>query len=264
MALTAGELAILRPLEGRVACITGASGGIGAATAKMFGLAGAKVALMSRTASELEQLAHSICAAGGEAVAMPCDVCNVNDVRKVFDSFECLDILVNNAGGNTPAAFVDVTEADLDRLLGLNVRAAFMVAQAATRRMLLQPVERRMQGGSSIVHISSQMGRVGSPKRSVYCMTKHAVEGLNKAMAVELAPQGIRVNAVAPTFLRTPMTTPFFADDPDFTDWVLSRIPLGRLGSVDEVARTILFLASPAASLITGESLAVDGGWTAQ
>ena len=157
-----------------------------------------------------------------------------------------------------------MTRVDLDRMLELNVRSAFVVAQTAVRKMLDTPAADRMAGGSAVVHITSQMGRVGAPRRTVYCMTKHALEGLTKAMAVELAPQGIRVNAVAPTFLDTELTRPFFEADPAFAQWVLSRIPLGRLGTVDEVARLVTFLASPAASLITGESIAADGGWTAQ
>ena len=149
-------------------------------------------------------------------------------------------------------------------MLELNVRSAFVVAQTAVLKMLETPAGERMSGGSAVVHITSQMGRVGAPRRTVYCMTKHALEGLTKAMAVELAPQGIRVNAVAPTFLDTELTRPFFAADPAFAQWVLDRIPLRRLGTVDEVARLVSFLASPAASLITGESIAADGGWTAQ
>jgi NAD(P)-dependent dehydrogenase (short-subunit alcohol dehydrogenase family) len=154
-----------------------------------------------------------------------------------------------------------VSEEHLDRLLDLNVRAAFLVAQAAVRRMLAHP-ERRARG-ASIVNMSSQMGHVGAPGRTVYCMTKHAIEGLTKAMAVELAPHGIRVNTVAPTFVETPMTAPMFAR-PEFGKWVLDRIPMGRVGTPEEVAAAAVWLASPAAGLVTGTSLRVDGGWTAQ
>ena len=172
-----------------------------------------------------------------------------------------LDILVNNAGGNIPEPFVDVTEERLDRMLNLNVRAAFLVAQAAARKML-EAADRKERGGA-IVNVSSQMGHVGAAGRTVYCMTKHALEGLTKALAVELAPHNIRVNSIAPTFIETPMTAPFF-EEPRFREWVLNRIPLGRLGKLDEVSAAVAFLASPAASLITGTSLLVDGGWTAQ
>ena len=251
-------------LEGRSALITGAGRGIGAATAELLAAAGASVVLVSRTQPELEAVVTGIQTRGGSASFATCDVCDAAQVTNLVASLSRLDILVNNAGGNIPENFVDVSTDHLDKLLNLNVRSAFVVAQASTRKMLEQPIPERMEGGSSIVHITSQMGRVGAPGRSVYCMTKHAIEGLSKAMAVELASQGIRVNAVAPTFLETSMTAPFFAADPRFSEWVMNRIPVGRLGNVHEVARTVLFLASPAASMITGESVAVDGGWTAQ
>jgi NAD(P)-dependent dehydrogenase (short-subunit alcohol dehydrogenase family) len=172
-----------------------------------------------------------------------------------------LDVIVNNAGMNIPEPFVEVSESRLDEQLALNVRATFLAAQAAVVKMLESPD--RSERGGSVVMVTSQMGHVGSARRAVYCMTKHALEGLTKAMAVELAPQNIRVNSVAPTFLDTPMTAPFLAN-PEFRQWVMSRIPLGRLGRTDEVARAIVFLASPASSLITGTSLVVDGGWIAQ
>jgi NAD(P)-dependent dehydrogenase (short-subunit alcohol dehydrogenase family) len=168
-----------------------------------------------------------------------------------------LDVLVNNAGTNAPQPFVEVDPDTLGRLIELNVRAAFRTAQSAARVM------RRTGGGGAIVHMSSQMGHVGSPNRTVYCMTKHAIEGLAKAMAVELAPHGIRVNTVAPTFVETPMTAPMFADA-EFRRFVLDQIPLGRLATVEEVAAAVLYLVSPGAAMVTGHSLRVDGGWTAR
>ena len=217
--------------------------------------------MLSRTRSELDQVAKRISDAGGRARAIVCDVTKRAQVNYALASIDRLDILLNNAGMNIPEPFVDVSEAHLHDMIALNVSAAFVVAQAAVKKMLEDP-DRRARGGS-IIHVSSQMGRVGAERRTVYCMTKHAIEGLTKAMAVELAPENIRVNAIAPTFLETPMTASFFAD-PEFRNWVLSRIPLGRLGRIDEVTGAIVFLASPAASLITGTSLAVDGGWTAR
>jgi len=167
-----------------------------------------------------------------------------------------LDVLVNNAGTNRPQAFLEVTDDALDSLLELNVRAAYRVARSAARVMA-------KAGRGSIIHMSSQMGHVGSPQRSVYCMTKHAIEGLSKAMAIELAPLGIRVNTVAPTFVDTPLTRPFF-ENPAFTEFVMRMIPAKRLGTLDEVAAAVLYLASPASGIVTGTSLRLDGGWTAQ
>jgi NAD(P)-dependent dehydrogenase (short-subunit alcohol dehydrogenase family) len=216
---------------------------------------------MSRTREDLEQVANRIASHGGRANVLVCDLTSGDQVRSQIARLKRLDVLVNNAGMNIPEPFVEVSEAHLDRQIALNVRAAFLVAQAAVLKML-EATNRRELGGA-VVNVSSQMGHVGSALRTVYCMTKHALEGLTKAMAVELAPHNIRVNAIAPTFLETPMTAPFLAN-PEFRDWVTSRIPLGRLGRPEEVAAAIVFLASPAASLITGVSLAVDGGWTAQ
>jgi NAD(P)-dependent dehydrogenase (short-subunit alcohol dehydrogenase family) len=244
-------------LDGKTALVTGAGRGIGRAVALALAAAGAELVLVSRTKSELDEVAHEIEARGGkEARALPFDVTRSDAVRDAFAGLGRLDILVNNAGLNRPQPFLEVDETTLDLLLGLNVRAAFIVAQAAARLMV-------DNGGGAIINMSSQMGHVGSDlHRTVYVMTKHAVEGLTKAMAVELAPKGLRVVSIAPTFVTTPLTKPFF-DDPVFRKWVLDRIPLGRLGTVEEVAQAVVFLASPAASLVTGSTLLVDGGWTA-
>lgn len=252
-------------LDGQVALVTGAGRGIGAEAAVALASAGADVILLSRTKSDLENVARRISEGGGKsggvARAIVCDVNDSAQVRAAFAQIERLDILVNNAGMNIPEAFVDVSEEHLDEVLALNVRAAFLVAQAGVRKMLEAP-DRKERGGA-VIHMSSQMGHVGSPRRTVYCMTKHAIEGLTKAMAVELAPHNIRVNAIGPTFLETPMTAVFF-ENPEFRDWAIQRIPMGRIGRMDEVTGAIVFLASPAASLITGSSLTIDGGWTAQ
>jgi NAD(P)-dependent dehydrogenase (short-subunit alcohol dehydrogenase family) len=175
----------------------------------------------------------------------------------LINELDRLDILVNNAGGNRPAPFLDVTREDFDRLVDLNVRSLFFASQAALRKMVQLGVK------GSIINMSSQMGHVGLPRRTVYCLTKHAVEGLTKALALEAAPFGIRVNTVAPTFVRTPMTEGYFADD-QFTEFVHSHIPLGRCATPEDVADAVTFLASDAASSVTGTSLRVDGGWTAQ
>ncbi len=241
---------------GQAVVVTGASRGLGLACAQAFAAQGAEVLLASRSADELERAAAAIRERGGRAQAAVCDVTRPGDVAALFDAVARCDVLINNAGGNRPQPFVDVTLATLDELLALNVRAMFVTAQAAARRMIAQR-------SGVILNMSSQMGHVGAPNRTVYCMTKHAVEGLTKALAVELAPYGIRVNSLAPTYIETPLTQPFLADE-TFRSDTLRRIPLGRIGQVGEVAAAAVFLASSAASLITGTSLVIDGGYTAQ
>ncbi len=253
-------------LDGKTALVTGAGRGIGRAVALALAAAGAELVLVSRTASQLEEVAGEIAQEGGRARALPLDVTDSAALRDAFAALGRLDILINNAGVNRPQPFLEVDEATLDRLLNLNVRAAFIVAQEAAR-LMVAPDGAKPDGvktaGGVIVNMSSQMGHVGSERdRTVYVMTKHAIEGLTKAMAVELAPKGVRVVSIAPTFIDTALTRPFFAD-PAFRQWVLDRIPLGRLGTPEEVAAAVLFLASPAASLVTGSSLLADGGWTA-
>ncbi len=248
-------------LDGRVALVAGAGRGIGRGVAEALAQSGAEVWLMARTRAEVEQAAAAIGATGALAHAVTCDATDTAAVRRAIAAIPRLDVLVNCAGTNVPEPFIDVSEEHLDLLVNLNVKAAFIVAQAAARKMLEAPDRSRL--GGAIVNISSQMGHVGSPNRTVYCMTKHALEGLTKAMALELAQYNIRVNTVAPTFVETPMTAPMFAR-PEFGAWVRERIPLGRLGGVDEVAAAVVFAASPASSLMTGTSLLIDGGWTAQ
>lgn len=239
---------------GKTVVITGAGRGIGATCAERFVAEGAQVILLARNNQELQVLANTL---GPAAKTAPCDVTDAASVTRLFASLERCDVLVNNAGANTPQPFVEVELDTLDRLLMLNIRAAFVVAQAAVRTML------RAGSEGSIVNMSSQMGHVGASNRTVYCTSKHAIEGLTKAMAVELAPKGIRVNAVAPTYIETPLTKPFF-ENPTFRADTLRRIPQGRIGTPREVADAVLFLASPEATLITGTSLLVDGGYTAQ
>lgn len=241
---------------GKQVVVTGASRGLGLACANAFAKLGAEVVMIARSRDELESAVAQIVAEGGRARAAVCDVTDASGVAHVFDDLERCDVLVNNAGTNHPQSFLDVELDTLDRLLALNVRAMFTTAQAAARLMA-------KSGSGVIVNMSSQMGHVGARNRTVYCMTKHAVEGLTKAMAVELAALGIRVNAVAPTYIETPLTKPFLGNEA-FRDDVVSRIPLGRVGTVDEVADAVIFLASNSATLITGTSLLVDGGYTAQ
>jgi NAD(P)-dependent dehydrogenase (short-subunit alcohol dehydrogenase family) len=243
-------------LDGKLALVTGAGRGIGRAVALALANAGAELVLNSRTPAELQAVAAEIGALGGRARALPFDVTDSEAAKEAIAGLSGLDILVNNAGVNRPQPFLEVDEATLDRMIALNIKAAFTVAQAAARHMA-------RAGTGVIINMSSQMGHVGTERsRTVYVMTKHAVEGLTKAMAVELAPNGVRVVSIAPTFITTPLTAPFF-ENAEFKKWVEDRIPLGRIGTVEEVANAVVFLASPAASLVTGSSLLVDGGWTA-
>jgi NAD(P)-dependent dehydrogenase (short-subunit alcohol dehydrogenase family) len=215
------------------------------------------VTLAARSAAEIEAAAEAIRARGQTANALVLDVTDLAAMQRTIAEAEPFSILINNAGTNRPKPLLDVTAEDFDAVMNLNVRAAYFVAQAVARRL--------MQAGEagSIVNISSQMGHVGAARRTVYCASKHAMEGFTKAMAIELAPHNIRVNSVGPTFIETPMTRPFF-ENAAFKAEVLSKIKLGRLGQLGEVTGAIVFLASDAASLITGSALVVDGGWTAE
>lgn len=238
-------------LAGRRAVVTGGSKGLGRAIAIALDATGASVTVVARDADGLAALAR-------DYPSIETWQYDVSDPAFSVELAERpVDVLVNNAGTNHPMPMVDVDIATLDRMLLLNVRSTYLASQGAVRSML------RGGAGGTIVNITSQMGHVGSPRRTVYCMTKHAVEGLTKAMAVELAPHGIRVNSVAPTFIETPMTKPML-DDPQFGQFVTSMIPLGHIGQPDDVAAAVVFLASPAAAMVTGTSLLVDGGWTAQ
>ena len=237
----------MTPLAGRTALVTGAGRGIGRGCALALAEAGAEVVGVSRAtgAPTAPRVTH-----------LACDVTDSARLRNLIAGLDRLDVLVAAAGANLPEPLVDVPDEHLDALLGLNVRAVFVTLQAAARRMVAA-------GGGSIVLISSQMGHVGASRRSVYCTTKHAVEGLTKAAAVELAPHGVRVNSVAPTFVHTPMTASSLADE-SFRAEVEGQIPLGRIGRVEDVTGAVLYLTSDASALVTGTSLRVDGGWTAR
>jgi len=238
-------------LDKKRALVTGAGKGIGRACAQRLAKSGANVIAVARTEADLETLAS---AHPGLIEPWVADVTDEKFLQRI-ESLDRLDILVNNVGTNKPQPFTEVERETLDLILNLNVRSAFLVAQAAARVMV-------KQGSGSIINMGSQMGHVGAKNRTVYCMTKHAIEGLTKAMAVELAVLDIRVNSVAPTFIETPLTKPMF-EKPEFHQDVISRIPMGHIGQVDDVANAVLFLASPAANMVTGDSLKVDGGWTA-
>lgn len=248
-------------LSGKRALVTGAGRGLGLAAAAALSDAGAAVTLAARSFDEVSEAADLLNRRGGLAEALRLDV---SDVEAVDDALsrhlkagEVFDILVNNAGTNRPGPFVDVTVEDFDAVFGLNVRGAFFAAQCVAKKL----IDAGRPG--SIINISSQMGHVGAPLRTVYCASKHAMEGMTKAMAVELGGKRIRVNAICPTFIETPLTRGFFQDEA-FREDVLKRIKLGRLGRVEDVMGAVLYLAGDAASLVTGSSLLVDGGWTAE
>ncbi|MFC4169961.1 SDR family NAD(P)-dependent oxidoreductase [Teichococcus aestuarii] len=244
-------------LDGRRALVTGAGRGMGLAAAAALAEAGAHVALVARSGDEIGAAAEAIRAAGGSAEALALDVARPEALQAVLAERDAFDILVNNAGTNRPAPFLEVTPEDFDAVMALNLRAAFFVAQAVAKRLVAAGKP------GSIIQLSSQMGHVGGPRRSVYCASKHAMEGMTKAMAIELGPHRIRVNTLCPTFIETPLTRPFF-EEASFRDWVLSKIKLGRVGQVEDLMGAVLFLASDASAMMTGSALMVDGGWTAE
>mgnify|MGYP002078471361 FL=1 len=240
-------------LDGKRALVTGAGRGIGLAAAAALAQAGAQVTLAARTASEIEEAAAAI---GQAASAAVLDVSDLGAVSAFFTDREPFHVLVNNAGTNRPKPVWEVSEADYDAVLDLNLKSAFFVAQACVKRMM----ETGTQG--SLIHMGSQMGHVGGPNRSLYCASKWALEGMNKALALDLAAHGIRSNTIAPTFIGTPLTRPMFEDE-EFRAAVLARIKLGRIGRIEDLMGAVVFLASDASALMTGTSLVVDGGWTA-
>jgi NAD(P)-dependent dehydrogenase (short-subunit alcohol dehydrogenase family) len=244
-------------LDGKRALVTGAGRGIGLALAAALAEAGAQVTLAARSAGEIEAGAEAIVAAGGIANAAVLDVSNLAAVARFFGGRPAFHVLVNNAGTNRPKPMTEVSEDDYDAVLDLNLKSAFFVAQACARRMIAE------KAPGSLIHIGSQMGHVGGPNRSLYCASKWALEGMSKSFALDLAAHGIRSNTIAPTFIETPMTRPFFAD-PAFMASVLAKIKLGRIGTVEDLMGAAVFLASEASGLMTGTSMIVDGGWTAE
>lgn len=243
-------------LNGRRALVTGAGRGIGLAAAAALGEAGAHVMLVARSLGEIEAAAHAIIGAGGQADATTLDVLDLDAVATFFNGQPAFDIVVNNAGTNRPKPIMDVGHDDYDAVLNLNLRSAYFVAQGAVKAMIRDKIK------GSLIHMSSQMGHVGGPGRTLYCASKWALEGMSKAIALDVASYGIRSNTIAPTFIETPMTEPFLAD-PAFRASVLAKIKLGRVGQVEDIMGAILYLASGAAALVTGTSLIIDGGWTA-
>ncbi|MFC4278017.1 SDR family NAD(P)-dependent oxidoreductase [Achromobacter aloeverae] len=243
-------------LAGRRALVTGGSGGIGLAAAAALGRAGAHVTVAARRGAELEEVCVALRAEDIACDAQVLDVTDAAAVDRVMAQGEAYDILVNNAGMNRPKLLAEQPDEDIDAVLDLNVKAAFRTSRAAVRRLL------REGRGGSIINVSSQMGHVGSPRRTLYCASKHALEGMTRALAWEVGTAGIRVNTICPTFIETPMTAPMLAQ-PGFRDWICARNALGRVGRLEEVMGAIVFLASEASSLVTGSALMLDAGWTA-
>jgi NAD(P)-dependent dehydrogenase (short-subunit alcohol dehydrogenase family) len=244
-------------LDGRRALVTGAGRGIGLGAATCLATAGAHVTLCARSSGELDEAAASVRSRGHSVDTLRLDVTDLESMRNSVGAREPYEILVNNAGTNRPKLMVDVSDDDFDAIMSLNVRSSYFLSQAVAKQLLARGL------AGSIINMSSQMGHVGGARRSLYCASKWAMEGFTRAMAIELAPSGIRVNTLCPTFIDTPMTKPFFKN-PDFKSEVLSKIKIGRLGTVEDLMGAIVFLASDASSMVTGSSLMVDGGWTAE
>ena len=245
-------------LKNKYALVTGAGKGLGRACALAMAEAGATIIALSRTQSDLDKLERDIKKIKGKIVKIQCDVMNYEDLKNKLEKIKIIDILVNNAGTNVPEPFVNVKQSSMNYLVDLNLKAAFNVAQLVVKKML-----KNKKRPASIINMSSQLGHVGCEGRNVYNMTKFGIEGLTKGMGVELAKNNIRVNTVAPTFVATPMVKKFFKNK-KFKKSALDRIPIGKLATESDVATTVCFLASSASSMITGTSILIDGGWTAQ
>ncbi|MGB7286251.1 MAG: SDR family oxidoreductase [Salaquimonas sp.] len=243
-------------LDGKRALVTGASRGIGLGGAVALAEAGAHVVMAARNKQEIEAAAEEVRSAGYSAEGISMDVGDISAVNHAISEYGPFDVLFNNAGTNSPLPYVDVTPDNFDMITDLNLKAAFFVAQSVAKAMIAAGIK------GSIIHTSSQMGHVGGIDRSVYCGSKFGIEGVTKASAIELAAHGIRVNTVCPTFIRTPMTKSTF-DNPERVKWLEEKIKLGRIGEIEDIMGAVLFLACDASSLITGTSLLIDGGWTA-
>lgn len=244
-------------IDGKHALVVGAGRGLGAASAVALAEAGARVTLASRSINELEHVASYIVQHGGLANYLKLDATQAEDVKACIQSLGPIDVLVNSAGTNRPLKIDEVTQRDIDTLFDINLKAAIYLAREVSISMRKHAIR------GSMITLSSQMGHVGGPRRTLYCASKHALEGMTKALAWELGPEGIRINTLCPTFFRTPLTEPMLAD-PRFSDFVIKRIALGRIGELQDLMGPIVFLASEASSMITGTALMVDGGWTAQ
>ncbi|MEM1378519.1 MAG: SDR family oxidoreductase [Pseudomonadota bacterium] len=243
-------------LDGKTALVAGASSGIGLACAVALAEAGAHVVCAARSADKLAAAVDAMTAAGFSASAVSLDITDLDATASAIAALDRLDVYVNSAGLARHSPGLDTTEDDFDAVADINWKAAHFSSREAARKMIAGG------GGGSIITISSQMGHVGGVDRTVYAASKHAVEGMTKAMAIEWGEHGIRVNTICPTFVRTPLTEQTF-DNPERVAWITSKIKLGRVGEVEDMMGPVVFLASDASALITGTSILVDGGWTA-
>ena len=248
-------------LKNKYSLVTGAGKGLGRACAIALAEAGSNLIIISRTKKDLDSVSKIIKKLKVKCKSYTCDVTNYNEIKTIINKQPRIDVLVNNAGNNIPEHFTKVKTKNMEYLVKVNTMATFNIAQLCALKMM--KLKNRKKVGGSIINMSSQMGHVGGPIRSVYNMNKWGLEGLTKGMAVDLAKYNIRVNAVAPTFVVTPMTKKFLKNK-KFKKETLNNIPLGRFAEMSEIASTVVFLASDAASMIHGTSILVDGGWTAK
>ena len=248
-------------VKNKTALVTGAGKGIGKACAIALAEAGANLIIISRTQKDLISVSNKIKKLKRKCNYYVCDVTNLKEIKKIFSEITRLDILVNNAGTNRPEYFTKIKRKDMSEVVDLNIKATFDIAQLGSKIMLKSNNKKKID--RSIINISSQLGKVGAPLRSVYNMTKFGVEGLTKGMAVDLAKHNIRVNSVCPTFVETPMVKKFFKDK-NFKKSVIQNIPLGKVATESDIATAVVYLASEASSMMTGSSLVIDGGWTAK
>ena len=245
-------------LKNKYALVTGAGKGLGRACSLALAEAGATVIVLSRTVSDLNKLEKDFKKIKGKLIKIHCDVMDYEELQEKLSKIKIIDILVNNAGTNIPEPFEKIKQDSMNYLVDLNLKAAFNVAQLVVKKML-----NNKKRPGSIINMSSQLGHVGMSGRNIYNMTKFGIEGLTKGMGVELAKKNIRVNSVAPTFVKTPMVKRFFKNK-KFKKLAIGKIPIGKAASESDVATTVCFLASSASSMITGTSIIIDGGWTAQ
>ena len=248
-------------LKNKYALVTGAGKGLGRACAIALAEAGCNLIIISRTQKDLDSVAKIVKKLKVKCKSYTCDVTNYNEIKTIINKQPRIDVLVNNAGNNIPEHFTKVKTKNMEYLVKVNTIATFNIAQLCAIKMM--KLKNRKKIGGSIVNMTSQMGHVGGPIRSVYNMNKWGLEGLTKGMSVDLAKYNIRVNTVAPTFVVTPMTKKFLKNK-KFKKETLNNIPLGRFAEMSEIASTVVFLASDAASMIHGTSILVDGGWTAK